>query len=321
MRISFDEIESLINRLPIKIKNYFQYLDKNSYELDSDIKNETINFFKNNGVSLYPNGFSLNNYFEFFYQLEDNCFKLYDNNDICINSVKEIKFIFEKPSLIGQILLKLKNSFIYSDNVLVNIYSIKFELNNKKKDIILENIERVVNSSLSEIECYINKELVFIETENFEDDLYNEDQFEHDENIINALNNKNVEVNYLIENSLLIELLNNMYRINRKKRFLVYFKIAEFFTNKSNVKKGESRFIAYYSKKNESYKNLIVSNLSEKIEYGEILEYIRVLRNFLIHADEKCRKKYSKMKKFKLIDVLIFLEKLIEKEGNINLFV
>ena len=191
--------------------------------LDSDIKNETINFFKNNGVSLYPNGFSLNNYFEFFYQLEDNCFKLYDNNDICINSVKEIKFIFEKPSLIGQILLKLKNSFIYSDNVLVNIYSIKFELNNKKKDIILENIERVVNSSLSEIECYINKELVFIETENFEDDLYNEDQFEHDENIINALNNKNVEVNYLIENSLLIELLNNMYRINRKKTFPCIF--------------------------------------------------------------------------------------------------
>ena len=51
MRISFDEIESLINKLPIKTKNYFQYLDKNSYELDSDIKNETINFFKNNGVS------------------------------------------------------------------------------------------------------------------------------------------------------------------------------------------------------------------------------------------------------------------------------
>ena len=321
MKISFDEIESLINKLPIKIKNYFQYLDKNSYELDSDIKNETINFFKNNGISLYPNGFSLNNYFEFFYQLEDNYFKLYDNNDICINSVKEIKFIFEKPSLIGQILLKLKNSFIYSDNVFVNIYSIKFESYNKKKDIILGNIERVVNSSLSEIECYINKELVFIETENFEDDLYNEDQFEHNENIINALNNKNVEVTYLIENSLLIELLNNMYRINRKKRFLVYFKIAEFFTNKSNVKKGESRFIAYYSKKDEAYKNSILSNFSEKIDYSEILEYIRVLRNFLIHPDEKCREKYSKVKKFKLTDVLFFLEKLIEKEGNINLFV
>lgn len=320
MKILFNDIENLIDKTPQKIKNYFKYLNDIDYEInDNIIRNETIAFFKENDIILYPNGFSVNNYFEFFYQLEDNSFKL-ENNNICIKSEKNFKFIFERPSLIGQILLKLKNAFIYSDNLLANIYAIKFE--NKGESVIIENIERIINSSVSELGCYINKEIVFRETENFECDFDREDQFEYDENIINALNDKNIEFTY-IDDKVLLDLLNSMYRIDRRKRFLAYFKILEHFVNNKKIKieKGESKFTAYFCKKDETYKKQIMSNLLNESAYNEMVEYIRVLRNFIIHSDKNSKRKYSEVKKFKLIDVIVFLEKLIEKEGNISLFV
>ena len=64
-----------------------------------------------------------------------------------------------------------------------------------------------------------------------------------------------------------------------------------------------------------------MSNLLNESAYNEMVEYIRVLRNFIIHSDKNSKRKYSEVKKFKLIDVIVFLEKLIEKEGNISLFV
>lgn len=261
------------------------------------------------------NGIIVGNSYEFIFKVEGD--KFMDSHTERYEVVSTINSV---PVRIGSIsdfallVIGCKNPFMksyYVDNDMFHYISISFSCKSTKVASIFQYARSLVNKTLSRGNSYISPDDVFkpSESSDDQDDFCDFDQPSLSELILELQEMKGNEFNTK-NMTKLFSLIADSYHYNENGRFISYFKILEYLSRKHKItKSGESKISKYLCSIDTDIKVKIISGLETDVEYDSIVEYMRNLRNMIVHPTIKLK---NGSVIYPMKTVLAFQKKLIE---------
>lgn len=313
MKINYEERTIFINNKKINIPQQVINLlkdDSSTTEEHLEIANNFLNDINANRIGF--NGLNIDNYYEFIFRIDGETF--FDTH----TDKYEIKLTVDNVNVrIGTItdaailVISCKSPFLknyYIENEMFHYLTISFNSNEHLVNKVLQHTRSIINSAFSKNKSYIIPDDVFKPTN--DDDL---DELLETNSLTDAISSlKNLDkTNHISrEDQKLFELIANSYQVEEKKRFIVYFRILEYISRKQKYRPGKSAFSTYYYNLNNTIKNKTIEALDEKISFNEMIEYIRNLRNLMIHPVYKIP---VNIKRFPMREVVKFQKELIHQ--------
>lgn len=258
-------------------------------------------------------GFEIDNYYEFIFKIDGD--KFLDSHTeqyetmVTIDSVAvRIGTISEVGKFVIGCINPIMKSF-YVENRVYHYLTISFECKHSKVNQILQYANALVNKLLSKGNSYITPDDVF------KPDTDNDDLFLDDSNVP-SLSELIAELIDLREykyrtkgDAKLFSLVASTYHIDEKKRFFSYFKILEYLSRKQKKSRNESKFSNYFHGLDLQIKNSIINDVGNGVVYDDMIDYIRNLRNMMVHPAAK--EKFNPSK-YSMTTVVRFQKNLIE---------
>ena len=168
-------------------------------------------------------------------------------------------------------------------NDLFNYISISFTCKEHQAGKLFFYSKAIINKILSRGRSYITADDVFKpadpeeETPDFD---YGEPQIDALIDDLIALNNSNHKTT---NQEKLYAIISEAYHLDENSRFLSYFKVLDYLSRNQKIEKGESRFSKFLPALNQETKDKLTKSIPEPIEFHEIIECIRKVRNAMIH--------------------------------------
>ncbi|AXW96611.2 hypothetical protein QMT04_05090 [Cronobacter sakazakii] len=325
MKINVDVKNKIIKlgSQDIKIPDIVVETLSNSDNLTSDTDKELNKFLKKLNIKRIGfNGLTVGDYYEFIFKVDgDGLLDSHHEKYEVITKIDNIPVRIGSLSDFAILVICCKNPFLKDDYVNNNTYhyiSISFSSKPSKLVSLIQCSKFLVNRTLSNGNSFIIPDDIFkpydsTDEDNSEDDfMFRPSLTETIENLQN-LKNKTI---YCGNESKLYELISKSYEVEEEYRFIPYFKVLEHLSRKQKTLRSESKISKYLSGMSIDFKNQVVNDTRCELEYDVVIEYMRCLRNMIVHPNIKPS---SKMTVYPIKKMIFFQKILISKITNISL--
>lgn len=260
------------------------------------------------------NGLKVGNYYEFIFKVEgDKFMDSHTERYEVLSTINSVQVRIGSVSDFALLVIGCKNPFMksyYIENNMYHYISISFTCKSTKVAPIFQYARSLVNKTLSRGNSYISPDDVFKPEESSDelDDLLDFDQPSLSELILDLqkINGSDFKPQNMAK---LFSLIADSYHHDENGRFISYFKILEYLSRNHQVSKGESKISKYLCDIDSDIKKEMIAKLEINAEYDVIVEYMRILRNMIVHPTVKLKNGSAT---FPIKIVLAFQKNLIE---------
>lgn len=258
------------------------------------------------------NGLKVGNYYEFIFKIDGD--KVLDSHTDRYELLTTIDLIPVRIGTVSEFAILIIGcntpcmKSCYVDNDMFHYISISFTCQKNKVGAVFQYARSLVNRVLSKGNSFLSPDDVFKpigQSEDFDDVVFDEPSLS--ELIDELLKIQGGEYKSGSREKL-FSLISKSYHHEESKRFFSYFKILEYLARKQKIENKESKISKFLCNIEPELKSKVVDGLEGNVKYDDLVEYMRNLRNMIIHPTVKIK---SGIPVFPVKTVLEFQMKLI----------